>query len=106
MSTSAPWRAPSANALGANVPRRRPAADASSLISHQGHSHPTFRLALRPTSKSGKPVKSAISSPAWPAGLRGEIKEEAFAAGECRGTFKPEERRGGKEGGGTGGARW
>src|SRR5690606_38440135 len=35
---------------------------------------------------SGKP---AIHCPARPAGLRGKIKEEAFAAGGCRGTFAP-----------------
>src|SRR3546814_393222 len=36
--------APGADALGANVPRRRPAAGASSLISPQGHPHPAFHL--------------------------------------------------------------
>src|SRR3546814_11819371 len=39
--------APGADALGANVPRHRPAAGASSLILPQGHPHPAFRLAQR-----------------------------------------------------------
>src|SRR5690606_20932527 len=33
--------------------------------------------------------KPAIHSPARPGGLRGKIKEEAFAAGGCRRTFAP-----------------
>src|SRR5690606_37854439 len=39
--------------------------------------------------KRGFYGKPAIHSPARPAGLRGKIKEEAFAAGGCRGTFAP-----------------
>src|SRR3546814_80 len=39
--------APGAEALGANVPRHRPAAGASSLISPQGPRHPAFRLLRR-----------------------------------------------------------
>src|SRR3546814_2576803 len=34
-------------------------------------------------------LQACDPSPAWPAGLRGEIKEEAFAVGGCRGTFAP-----------------
>src|SRR5690606_20473473 len=120
--------------LGANVPRRRPLADASSFISHprtpapgvpacavadkrrgsseyllssprtrgpsdfaQRHWVPAFagmtikseliraflepgRLALR---QAGDP------SPAWPGGLRGEIKEEASAARRMPGDIRP-----------------
>src|SRR5690606_23405344 len=40
----------------------------------------------RETRLSGEP---AIRSPARPAALRGEIKEEAAVAGGCRGTFAP-----------------
>src|SRR3546814_3384318 len=49
-------------------------------------------LARRPTSaKPGACVPASLrpDSPAWPVGLRGKIKEEAAAAGGCRGTFAP-----------------
>src|SRR3546814_17958223 len=78
--------------LGANVLRRRPAADASPLISPPRTFAPAFRLARRPTSaKPGACVPASLrpDSPAWPVGLRGKIKEEAAAAGGCRGTFAP-----------------
>src|SRR5690606_15777878 len=39
--------------------------------------------------KRGFYCKSAIHGPARPAGVRGKMKEEAFAAGGCRGTFAP-----------------
>src|SRR3546814_1436651 len=78
--------------LGANVLRRRPAADASPLISPPRTFAPAFRLARRPTSaKLGACVPASLrsDSPAGPVGLRGKIKEEAAAAGGCRGTFAP-----------------
>src|SRR3546814_12329200 len=40
--------------------------------------------------KAGLSGKPAIHIPARPAGLRGKIKEEALAAGGCRGTFAPQ----------------
>src|SRR3546814_12434924 len=76
--------------LGANVLRRRPAADASPLISPPRTFAPAFRLARRPTSaKPGACVPASLrsDSPAWPVGLRGKIKEEAAAAGGGRGKF-------------------
>src|SRR3546814_371224 len=77
--------------LGANVPRRRPAADTSSLISHPSTLPPAFRLTRRPEkakarkrgseeARPGFPASLRSDVPARPAGLRGEIKEEAFAA--------------------------
>src|SRR5690606_25631108 len=78
--------------LGANVPRRRPAADASSFISPPRTFAPAFQLARRSPVQAGKRgfyCKPAIHGPARPAGLRGKIKEEAFAAGGCRRTFAP-----------------
>src|SRR3546814_8511849 len=66
--------------LGVNVLRRRPAADASPLISPPRTFAPAYRLARRPTSaKPGACVPASLrsDSPAWPVGLRGKIKEEA-----------------------------
>src|SRR3546814_2923917 len=48
---SANWWARVRMPLGANVPRRRPAADASSLILPPRTFAPTFNLAPRPTSE-------------------------------------------------------
>src|SRR3546814_5859244 len=59
----------------------------------QGHSHP--RSSLRCVSKAQSKgawlfPKPAIRSPAWPAGLRGEIKEEAAAVRRMPGDIRPE----------------
>src|SRR3546814_16529908 len=61
------------------------------LFRPQGHSQPRPTCVATHTQKRGAWLsgKSAIRSPTRPAGLRGEIKEEAFAAGGCRGTFAP-----------------
>src|SRR3546814_9768583 len=90
--------------LGANVPRRRPSADASSFISPPRTFPPTFKLHGDPKGKDKDKAKAKAKAkakelcfpaslrsdrPAWPAGLRGQIKEEAFAAGGCRGTCAP-----------------
>src|SRR3546814_668412 len=84
--------APGADALGANVPRRRPAAGASSLISPQGHPHPAFHLSRYSKAQKrrvrlfGKP---AIRS-ARPAGLRDALKGEAFAVRRMPEDIRPE----------------
>src|SRR3546814_18250193 len=51
--------APGAEALGANVPRHRPAAGASSLISPQAPPHPAFRL-LRPFHRPQNPTAAQV----------------------------------------------
>src|SRR3546814_3501132 len=85
--------------VGANVPRRRPSADASSFISPPRTFPPTFKLHGDPKGKDKDKDKAKAKAkakakelcfpaslrsdrPAWPAGLRGEIKEEAFARSE------------------------
>src|SRR3546814_1821028 len=63
----------------------------------QGHSPPPSDLRGgrgakdgNPTlQESGFPASLRSGVPARTAGLRGEIKEEAFAEGGCRGTFAP-----------------
>src|SRR3546814_10600329 len=67
------------------------------LFRTQGHSHP--RSSLRCVSKAQSKgawlfPKPAIRSPAWPAGLRGEIKEEAAAVRRMPGDIRPEGLRG------------
>src|SRR3546814_2986997 len=71
----------------------------------QGHSHP--RSSLRCVSKAQSKgawlfPKPAIRSPAWPAGLRGEIKEEAAAVRRMPGDIRPEGLRGAPEPSGGG----
>src|SRR5690606_18942453 len=69
--------------LGANVPPRRPAADASSFTSHPRTSAPGVAgcAVAHKQSRAWLFGKPAIRAPVWPAALRGEIKEEASAAG-------------------------
>ena len=74
--------------LGANVPRHRPLAGASSLISHPGTPAPDAATSSRLVAKRSLALASR-DAPVWPAALRGEITEEAAAAGGCRGTFVP-----------------
>src|SRR3546814_14085169 len=67
------------------------------LFRTQGHSPPPSDLRGgrgakdgNPTlQESGFPASLRSGVPARTAGLRGEIKEEAFAEGGCRGTFAP-----------------
>src|SRR3546814_6798611 len=69
----------------------------SSDLRTQGHSPPPSDLRGgrgakdgNPTlQESGFPASLRSGVPARTAGLRGEIKEEAFAEGGCRGTFAP-----------------
>src|SRR3546814_1351481 len=65
--------------LGANVPRQRPSADASSFISPPGAVPPASNLHRGSRAKKrGSPAfqQACDPSPAWPVGSRGEIKEE------------------------------
>src|SRR3546814_17151323 len=68
--------------LGANVPRRRPLADASSFISHPRAPAPgVSACAATHTRKTESAFGQACAtSPAWPGGLRGEIKAQTSAA--------------------------
>src|SRR3546814_9099012 len=66
-------------------PRRRPSADASSLISHPRTltpGIPTFTVAVGAKQKQEPCLSGSLRSdrPVRPAGLRGEIKGEASAA--------------------------
>src|SRR3546814_14622562 len=66
-------------------PRRRPAADASSLISHPRTltpGIPTFTVAVGAKQKQEPCLSGSLRSdrPVRPAGLRGELKGEASAA--------------------------
>jgi hypothetical protein len=82
-----------ADGLGANVPRRRPLAASSSLISPQGHPHPRCELRGGPAQDDvrvrGKP---AIRCPDVAGGPLVEIKEEAFAARRMPGDIPPKAR--------------
>src|SRR3546814_12670876 len=58
----------------------------------QGHSHPRSDLLGDPQA-GGRSLafqQACDPSPAWPAGLRGEIKEEASAARRMPGDLRPE----------------
>ena len=76
--------------LSANVLRRRPAADASPLISRTRAFAPTLLPVLCPQADGEGWAFVSVCGPMRPVGLRDKIKEEAFAAGKCRGTFVPE----------------
>ncbi len=79
--------------LDANVLRRRPVADASPLISHPGGLAPAFRLAggpIRARQAPNFPASLQSDRPGVPAGLRGEIKEEACAARRMPEDIHPE----------------
>src|SRR3546814_17892068 len=81
--------------LGANVPRRRPAADASSLISHPRTLTPvipTCTVAVGAKQKQESCLSASLrsDSPTRPAGLRGEIKGEASAARRMPEDIRPE----------------
>ena len=87
--------------LSANVPRRRPAAAASSFISHSRASTPCVMACGRPQEKRlvltqtkryvrPSPVVTASRAPSWLAGLCGEIKEEASAPRRMPGDIRCE----------------
>src|SRR3546814_5719779 len=92
------------------VPRRacrnRRRGKAFSLRRECAHPRSSLRCVSKAQSKGAWLFpKPAIRSPAWPAGLRGEIKEEAAAVRRMPGDIRPEglrgrseERGGGKEG--------
>src|SRR3546814_1091166 len=78
--------------LGANVPRRRPLADASSFISHPRAPAPgVSACAATHTRKTESAFGQACDpSPAWPAGLRGPIQDEASATRRMPGDIRPD----------------
>src|SRR3546814_489139 len=78
--------------LGANVPRRRPLADASSFISHPRAPAPGVSACAATHKRKTESAfgQACDPSPAWPGGLRGEIKEEASAARRMPGDIRPE----------------
>src|SRR3546814_1886698 len=76
-------------------PRRRPSADASSLISHPRTltpGIPTFTVAVGAKQKQEPCLSGSLRSdrPVRPAGLRGEIKGEAYAARRMPEEIRPE----------------
>jgi hypothetical protein len=103
--------------LDANVPRRRPLAEASSFISHPRASAPRrsgLRGGPQATGKlwittviprtrgwqsrnfTGRPLNTGLAlehagdpSPVWPGGLWGEVKEEVSAARRMPGDIHP-----------------
>src|SRR3546814_12393350 len=78
--------------LGANVPRRRPLADASSFISHPRAPAPGVSACAATHKRKTESAfgQACDPSPAWPGGLRGEIKEEASADRRMPGDIRPQ----------------
>src|SRR3546814_954921 len=78
--------------LGANVPRRRPLADASSFISHPRAPAPGVSACAATHKRKTESAfgQACDPSPAWPGGLRGAIKEKASAASRTPGAIRPE----------------